>query len=168
MFVHNPGAYDPDGDSIAYRLTRCRSDNGQEISGYSYPPATDTLYIDPITGDFVWRCPTTVGVYNVAMIIEEWRNGVKIDEIIRDMQIQVYEGNINNPPVIEAKDYICVVAGDSICDTIIARDVDNNTITLTATGDPISSDFDSWFQQLNGSPGRKKRCLSVEYKLFKY
>ncbi len=156
LFVHNPGAYDPDGDSIAYRLTRCRSDNGQEISGYSYPPATDTLYIDPITGDFVWRCPTTVGVYNVAMIIEEWRNGVKIDEIIRDMQIQVYEGNINNPPVIEAKDYICVVAGDSICDTIIARDVDNNTITLTATGDPISSDFDSWFQQLNGSPGEKK------------
>lgn len=156
LFIHNPGALDPDGDSIAYRLTYCRSENGQEITGYSYPPASDTLYVDPITGDFVWKSPTAIGVYNVAMVIEEWRNGVKIDEIIRDMQIQVYDGSINNPPVIQSQEYICVVAGTVIQDTIFATDIDNNTMVLSATGDPFTSGNECWFTSLNGSPGEKK------------
>lgn len=137
LFIHNPGAYDPDGDSLAYRLTICRSDNGLPIQGYSFPPASDTLYVDAINGDFIWKNPTEVGVYNVAMIIEEWRKGIKINEIIRDMQIEVFK-DTNSPPVIQNKsDYFCVEAGNLILDTIIANDIDNNLITLSASGAPL-------------------------------
>ena len=157
LFVHNPGAYDPDGDSIAYRLTVCRSDDGLPITGYTFPPASDTLYVDAITGDFIWKNPTTVGVYNVAMIIEEWRNGVKIDEIIRDMQIQVYEST-NNPPDFNISDYLCVVAGTNIVDTITATDKENNTIKLSATGSAFlvlnSAHFDT--TSINSVAGLRK------------
>ncbi|MDR2834686.1 MAG: gliding motility-associated C-terminal domain-containing protein [Bacteroidales bacterium] len=159
LFVHNPGAFDVDGDSLAYRLTICRSDNGLPISGYTYPPASDTLYVDAYTGDFVWKNPTTVGVYNVAMIIEEWRKGVKIDEIIRDMQIQVFDDN-NHPPEISAHDNICVEAGTQIRDTIVATDKDNNSITLSAVGAPFLLDPDnSGFSIIASALGLKKGLL---------
>src|SRR5690606_33024335 len=36
-FYHNPGAYDPDGDSLSYELTVCRGSGGVPVAGYSYP-----------------------------------------------------------------------------------------------------------------------------------
>ena len=55
IFIHNPAAYDPDGDSISYKLTTCTGANGIYIANYSLPETSDTIYVDPITGDFVWN-----------------------------------------------------------------------------------------------------------------
>lgn len=157
VFIHNPAAFDPDGDSLAYRMTTCLTENGQPIENYRLPSATDTIYVDPITGDLVWNTPDTVGIFNVAMVIEEWRNGVKIGEIIRDMQIEVYDTD-NNPPEIFDLEDLCVLAGDTVRvpvtaidrDTVILADtlfLNNDTIididtiydkvTLTADGGPF-------------------------------
>ena len=57
-FVHNPSAYDSDGDSLSYEITVCLAENGNEIQYYVFPGASDTLYVDPVSVDFVWDAPT--------------------------------------------------------------------------------------------------------------
>lgn len=152
IFIHNPGAYDPDGDSLSYKLTECRAENGLPIPNYSYPPATEYLKVDEITGDLIWKTPMYIGVYNVAMLIEEWRNGVKIGEIIRDMQIEVFDGKNNAAPQIDLseiesiygdKNHICVEAGTRVQYTIKANDVNNDTIDLYAGGAPFVASADA-------------------------
>ncbi|HQL69775.1 MAG TPA: hypothetical protein PLA77_03020, partial [Bacteroidales bacterium] len=48
IFIHNPGAYDPDGDSISYKLTICRGDNGEPITGYTLPEASHSITVNEI------------------------------------------------------------------------------------------------------------------------
>lgn len=136
IFVHNPSAYDPDGDSLSYKLTTCTGAYGEYISGYTLPEASNTIYVDEITGDLVWDCPVYPGIYNVAMLIEEWRNGVKISMITRDIQIEVHETDNNSPEIPDFEDF-CVVADSLLEFTVTATDADNDMITLTATGGPF-------------------------------
>lgn len=149
IFTHNPGAYDPDGDSLSYKITPCREENGAPIPNYSYPAASNYIKVDEITGDLIWNTPIMVGVYNVAMLIEEWRDGVKIGEIIRDMQIEVYDSG-NTIPQIDlialdtvygGHDSICIEAGTWLKFSVEARDANNDTIILSAYGAPfVASD----------------------------
>ncbi len=141
-FIHNPGAFDPDGDSLAYRLTICLGENGLPIPGYTFPYASDSLVVNTITGDLIWERPQQTGIYNVAMIIEEWRyiketkKYVKISELLRDIQIEVVESN-NTPPILPDLPDICVWAGDSIAFSITAIDAQNDYMTLNAYGGPF-------------------------------
>jgi len=132
LFIHNPAAFDSDGDSISYGLTICLGNNGLPIPGYTLPPASHDFYVNPVTGDLVWDCPTTVGRYNVAMLIEEWRNGIKIGKIVRDMQIEVYESE-NHPPVIDSIPDICVVAGTTVQGIGAGRKAESSTLAGEGT-----------------------------------
>lgn len=141
-FVHNPGAYDPDGDSLAYRLTVCLGEDAQPIEGYVFPYASDSLVVNPITGDLIWERPQQTGYFNVAMVIEEWRflpqtkTYIKIGEIERDIQIEVYEAN-NDPPYIYPLKDFCVWAGNSLSFQIKATDPQNDKMVLSAYGGPF-------------------------------
>lgn len=133
-FIHNPAAYDPDGDSLSYELTVCTGEDGEAIASYTYPPSTHTpIYIDSVKGDLVWDAPPKAGIYNVAFFINEWRKGVKIGKITRDMQIEVFDSE-NTPPSIDTIPPICVVAGESLNLSVSAHDSSNETLTLSATG----------------------------------
>lgn len=136
IFIHNPAAFDPDGDSIAYSLTVCTGQDGNPISGYSLPMHSDTFYVDAVSGDLVWYTPVDTGKYNVAMNIMEYRNGIKIGNIVRDMQINVYRTD-NNPPVNPALNDYCVIAGDLIDFQFTTLDADNDSIRHTLTGGPL-------------------------------
>ncbi len=133
VFKHNPGAFDIDGDSISYKMAICRYDGGEEIIGFQLPPASTDITVNEITGDLVWNAPTQIGIYNVAMEIEEWRNGIKISSIIRDIQIEVEDAD-NNPPVVDSPAEICVVADSLIEFEITATDEDNDFVTLSTSG----------------------------------
>lgn len=135
-FYHNPSAYDPDGDSLSYRLVPCKGTNGEDIPGYSYPQASSLFDIDPVTGVLQWENPVLQGEYNVAIKVEEWRNGVLIGAVTRDMQILITACN-NNVPIIECITDTCVVAGDSLVFTASAYDPDGNSLALTASGAPF-------------------------------
>ena len=135
-FVHNPGAYDPDGDSLSYRIATCLQQDGQEIVGYTLPPVSDSIYVNPITGDFVWERPTQAGTYNVAMWIEEWRNGVKIGQVLRDIQVDVIDTD-NHTPIIDPTGNHCVIAGDYLQFNVTASDPDNDKMKMTASGGPL-------------------------------
>jgi gliding motility-associated-like protein len=132
IFIHNPAAYDPDGDSLSYMLTVCTRDDGKPIENYSYPLASKKFYVDSISGDLVWDSPVDTGKYNVAMEIQEWRNGRKISIVERDMQIEVFNTK-NNPPVNGPLKNLCVEAGDTIDFLITSTDKDNDNIILKAT-----------------------------------
>ncbi len=136
LFVHNPGAYDPDGDSLSYKLVKCRGAQGLEIPGYSFPQASTSFSINPVTGDLTWQNPTMQGEFNVAILIEEWRNGVRIGYITRDMQI-IIAACSNHPPVIDPLPDTCVEAGDTLVFNVHATDPDGNIITLSAVGSPL-------------------------------
>lgn len=136
VFIHNPAAFDPDGDSLSYKLSICRGENGAEIPGYTLPPSSRSFYVDEISGDLVWDSPTELGVYNVAMAIEEWRQGIKIGVINRDMQIEVYETD-NMPPEIDSIAPVCVEAGEKLELDIRSVDIENDSIKLSVQGGPL-------------------------------
>ena len=124
-FIHNPSAYDPNGDSLTYSLISCKGENGNDIINYQMPGASNSLSIDA-NGSLLWDSPIIVGEYNIAILIEEWRNEVKVGSIVRDMQITVAPNTINNiPPKIEVNNNFCVIAGDTLNIPVIAFDEDS-------------------------------------------
>lgn len=142
-FIHNPNAYDPDGDSLSYELIVPMQDVNTPVPNYSYPNQVNgnppcCLNLNPVTGELIWTDPQVTGEYNIAMIIISWRDGVPIDTVLRDMQIFVQDCNDNNPPVIEEISEICVVAGDVVEFDVIATDLDaTDKIKLSALGGPF-------------------------------
>lgn len=135
-FYHNPAAYDPDGDSLSYRLVPCKGNFGEEIPGYTYPQASSLFDIDPVTGELHWENPVLQGEYNIAILIEEWRHGVKIGSVIRDMQILVNACDNDIPDIVCVTD-TCVVAGSTLEFVISGSDPDGDQVTLSASGGPF-------------------------------
>jgi len=122
LWTHNPGGFDPDGDSLAYRIVESMQYDPsvgiapQNATGYRFPDDSmafenGPLVQDPITGLMSWRTPNEQGVYNIAYIVEEYRNGRKLGQVMRDMVIFVSDCD-NNPPVIVSINDTCVTAGD--------------------------------------------------------
>lgn len=141
-FVHNPNAFDREGDSLAYELFIPYQAPGSPVPNYQSPDQispgpNNHISLDPVTGDLVWDSPQRAGEYNVAFLIKEYREGQLISSIVRDMQINILQGN-NHPPAIEAISEICVVAGDTVDFTVLATDPDaGQLVRLTALGGPL-------------------------------
>jgi gliding motility-associated-like protein len=153
IFIHNPAAFDPDGDSLSYKLTVCTKEDGNPILNYSLPPASRRFYVDSISGDLVWDAPTAIGIYNVAMEIQEWRNGLKIGVVVRDMQIEVFETD-NHPPVTSPLPDLCVEVGETVSVDITATDIDGDSLAILATsGIFTSATCPATFTTLNTIPG---------------
>ena len=136
LYLHNPSAYDPDGDSLSYRLVTCKGQDGIDIAGYTLPQASHSFEIDAVTGELRWDVPVLQGEYNVAIMVEEWRQGVKIGSVIRDMQILISACN-NDLPQIQCDDQYCLIAGEQLSFVISAYDPNSDNVTLTASGAPL-------------------------------
>ncbi len=142
IFTHNPNAYDPDGDSLSYELVVPRSSADEEVPGYLFPDEVspgvqNKVSLDPVTGDFVWNTPKQQGEYNIAIQINEWRDGVLLNSIIRDMQILVGVCE-NDPPTIEVIEEICVIAGEDVNLEIIIDDQnEGDKVGFMASGGPF-------------------------------
>lgn len=145
-FKHNPNAFDPDGDSLSYRLAVPLQAKGTPVPNYSYPNQiapgiNNLLQLNERNGDIVWNSPQVAGEYNLAFIIISWRGGVPIDTTLRDIQIIVGKCD-NNPPVVQTKDQHCIVAGNVLQFPVTATDPDvGQFVSLTALGAPLTSPF---------------------------
>lgn len=148
LWTHNPGAYDPDGDSLVFSLIPCQQynpgtmQNPIPVGNYRYPSAFGgTFTIDRQTGLVTWDTPQQVGVYNISILIEEFRNGRRIGYVIRDMAIFVVPCQ-NRPPVIEAPAETCITAGSLL--SFLARAYDPDT------GDSVYFYLNNGGQGFNG------------------
>lgn len=157
-FIHNPGAFDPDGDSLSFRLVTCRGAGGENIPGFQFPNMVGTniggsFSMNDTTGEILWQNPKMQGEYNISFLIEEWRHKKKIGYVTRDMQITIVTCD-NHPPVISPIDDTCVEAGATLQFKVVATDVDNNAIKLTSVGAPFQIDNPAVFTSLFDSTGR--------------
>lgn len=151
IFTHNPGAYDPDGDSLSYELITAQSGLNTQIVGYNLPgspifggqstlggPAFLTL--NAVTGDIVWNTPSNYGsaprYYNIAIKISEWRYGRVIGYIVRDMQVEIKE-TFNNPPILAMPKDTCIEAGSLLRASVSARNPDGDIVKLESYGQPF-------------------------------
>jgi gliding motility-associated-like protein len=111
-FTFNQGANDIDGDSLSYALGPCAEDDGSGVvvpylaPGFSptqpLGPTWDVT-INPLTGD-VTMTPAPSGsevVGVMCVVVTEWRNGVQIGQITRDMQITVINNCSSSNPATQ-------------------------------------------------------------------
>lgn len=138
-WIHNPAAFDANGDSLSYEPTVCLGLGCEPIPGYSFPGPSYS--IDPVTGTITWDAPGMLGEYNIAFIVREWRlvNGVYVEVgwVMRDMQITVVTCD-NRPPSVDPLRDTCVVAGTILTVNVRASDPDaGQRVTLTAQGQPF-------------------------------
>lgn len=147
-FIHNPNAYDADGDSLVYELIVPFQAKDSIVPDYKFPneiiPGINNLIsLNTQTGNFIWDAPQLMGEYNIAIRIREYRNGVLINSMLRDMQIFV-ENCSNNPPQIDVAQEICVIAGDELVVDLFVSDPDpGQLVALTASGGPFEFDTDA-------------------------
>ena len=145
VWTHNPGAFDVDGDSLAFEFTTPTFAPRAEIPSYVLPNqingATGSLEIDPRTGQITWDAPGIAGEYNLAFMVKSFRNGIPLDTLVRDMQVFV-DDCANDPPVIELeREEICVVAGEVVEFDVVATAPLSDTeqeVILTASGRPFN------------------------------
>ncbi len=153
IFTHNPNAYDEDGDSLIFTLVAPRQGPDKDVPGYITPKFSNSFSLDLHSGQLVWDAPKITGIYNIAIQIDEYRRGIKIGYIVRDMQIIVNSGS-NHPPKIDSVLDTCVVAGSGafLHLPVIATDPDKNQdITLSATGGPFLQNITpAVFQSVTG------------------
>lgn len=155
-YIHNPGAFDPDGDSLAYFFdeitVRPKQGFQRFVNNYRSPASGEFSFnredgsgnpfisMDPITGDLVWDAPGLAGQYNIALQVQEWRRiGGEyrlIGYVIRDMQI-IIENTNNQRPELELPPDLCVVAGTKIEEIIQGSDPDGNPIRIELFGEPF-------------------------------
>jgi len=145
---HNPGAFDPDGDSLSYDLIACAGFECLPIDGFVQPNQVEgaggEFYVEPLTGTVVWDVPGLSGEYNMALRIREWRwvgeQWRMVGEVIRDMQINV-ETCPNEPPVVVVPSDTCILQGETLTFTVTASDPNGDNVTVTAIGGPFE-DFE--------------------------
>jgi gliding motility-associated-like protein len=159
-YTHNPGASDPDGDSLAYKIVPPKQGPGQDVPNYTQPTATDSFELNPYTGTLYWVKPKMAGLYNIAIRIEEWRNGQLIGYVVRDMQIRIVDC-VNNPPSPPTAVSSCVVAGDSVRFSVSSTDVNVQMITITGYGGPFDVPISP--AVLSPNPGQGVSLATTEF-----
>jgi len=164
-YTFNQGATDPDGDSLSYALISCYDSQNTPVTyntGYSSTAplgANCTVTLDPVTGD-ITILPTTIEIGVMCVEVTEWRNGVPIGTVVRDMQITVISCSNNLPEVSGIDnttiyiDSVCI--GQQISFLIFGTDADSasqNNIMYWNQGIPggvFSNTSSTVFDTLNG------------------
>jgi CHU_C Type IX secretion signal domain len=146
-WFHNPGAYDPDGDSLSYEFVVPKQDKNIPVGNYRDPNVQEfydriglnystanemkkgppTFSINPITGTIIWDAPGAPGEYNIAFRVIQWRKVgstfKQIGYVTRDMQI-IIEDCKNKRPDLKVPDPLCVSPDTTINATIFGYDDD--------------------------------------------
>lgn len=123
IFTHNPGAYDPDGDSLRYEIRSPQIQHNFSIPKFTIPVASNIFSIDDATGQLTWDAPSYVGINNIVIRIFEYRKGIMIGYVDRDMQIYITTCN-NNPPKMAQLVLTCVDAKELLQQNITTSDID--------------------------------------------
>jgi len=130
---YNPLPFDPDGDSLVWSLDFPLNDSASQCVGYTTPPsaANNPLTLDSATGTISWTA-NTVGHFVISVLVEQYRNGVWLGEIRRDMQLIVVPASHGYP-------YWTAFNGQAPSDTIVIDIPANSPLSF----DIVASHSDS-------------------------
>jgi gliding motility-associated-like protein len=179
-WVYNAGAVDADGDNLVYTLVQSQGGDCEPFPegtyvfpdainapGVPFPNPENQISINPQTGTIIWDSPQRSGEYNIAFLVEEYRNGIFVGSVLRDMQIVVKVCD-NLPPVIADIPDTCVEAGSNVSFNVTADDPDGDNIQLSAFGGPFEvSESPALFSQtsllapVTGTFSWNTRCSHV-------
>lgn len=132
-FNYNHGVTDPDGDSLSYSLIAPKTSATNSVSftppsSFNNPVASSTPFtVNPQTGDINFT-PSQLQVGVMAILVNEYRNGIQIGSVIRDMQ--VYTQTCSNAlPALSGingtNDFsIQACPGLPVCFTLFSTDAD--------------------------------------------
>ena len=154
LWQYNPLPFDPDGDSLVWSLTTPLGSGGI-VSGYQF--LDDTMFysnpstpfaLDSVTGELSWSAKME-GNFVAAFLIQEYRNGVKIGEMRRDMQYIVISDTSNYLPVVSnmisfptnsgGYPYVVIFPSQNYSVSLLASDPNvNDVVTLSAFGEPFN------------------------------
>ncbi|MEY2829147.1 MAG: hypothetical protein RIQ33_1005 [Bacteroidota bacterium] len=161
-WYYNPLPYDADGDSIAWQLVTPLSSSGALVAGYVLPRANGLLpfTLDTITGAITWM-PDTIGHFVASFLVSEFKNGIKIGEIRRDMQIIVIDDvtntfrmSVNAAGAVTGSDgrlYIDIPVNQNLTISVTADDQNNDFLTLEAQGETFQIANPSSFNAISGN-----------------
>ncbi len=163
LYQYNPLPFDADGDSLAWSMTVPLSSNITDtVAGYVLPSADpgNTFTLDPVTGEITW-VPNLVGNFVASFLVEEFRGGLKIGEIRRDMQIIVLPDSTNpNRAWLDTAPLNSVVSGQYFINapvaqttslTLVAFDPDYDFLKLQFAGEPFAvANNKATFTSING------------------
>lgn len=134
QFNYNHGAIDVDGDSLVYSL-QCPLDAAgvciPYVSGLSSNNPMNTtgaFLFDPVTGQMTFT-PSAPQVAVVAVLVQEYRNGVLIGSTLRDIQVVVIACNNNQPQVSGIQNQV----GGATRDSVTAEVCPDETISFQFT-----------------------------------
>jgi len=154
-WFHNPGAFDPDGDSLSFELAIPKKAKGEDVNAYRDPNEKEfydkigidygtanedgngapTFSINATSGTLIWDAPGAPGEYNISFLIKEWRKiqgaWILLGYVTRDMQI-VIEDCLNQRPELTVPIDICVEAGTVITEDIFGKDPDFDSVRIEA------------------------------------
>ena len=118
---YNHGAFDADGDSLYYELVPCLTLAGTSVAygaGFSATTpfsSSTTIAIDPNNGT-ITATPSAIQVGAIAVRVYEYRGGVLIGSVVRDIQLTVISCT-NNPPTLSG--YTGVTGGVLVSSNLI-------------------------------------------------
>ncbi len=149
-YIHNPNAFDIDGDSLHFELVVPKISVEDDALNYIFPngimPGMDNNYtLNAATGEFIWDAPQQTGIYNIAIVVSEFRDGICIGTLRRDMQIIVKETDNTPPEIADLRD-TCIIAGSYFQQAIVVTD-DDLVINLEGFGG--SFELDSLPSEIN-------------------
>lgn len=159
-FNYNFNGFDPDGDSLTYELVSPSGGNSSQISPILPNPIpgpySDALFQPPyslvnicggiplavnlFTG-LITATPNLSGIFAMAVLVHEYRNGIQIGLIRREIEFTVIICDGNITPQIQAYENTIPVSQnfeiyetDSLCFQIKASDL-SDSLYLTYSGD---------------------------------
>ncbi len=164
-YCFNHGATDADGDSLSYSLITPMTGVGTTVT--YLPPYTSTqplnsipaMTMNPLTGD-ICMTPQLLEVTVMAVLVEEWRAGVLIGSVIRDIQVRVINCTNTVPTMTGINGTTSfstsVCAGSTLSFNIFSTDEDPGQIltlvwnsaipgaTFTTAGTPYPTGTFTW------------------------
>lgn len=132
---YSHGVSDADNDSLVFSLTNCLEGLANSVAylpPYSgtNPLANNYISLDAATGTLTF-VPTQAQTGVICMLVEEYRNGVKIGEIVRDIQIGILNCT-NQSPYLSGINGTATSAGTTGSNTMSICVGQNSCFTIDA------------------------------------
>ncbi len=139
LWSYNPLPFDADGDSLHWTIDTPVVAFGNYVGGYSSPPGNPNgpLSMNSQTGEITWS-PSQIGNYAISILVEEYRNGIQIGEIRRDMQLIVVPDTASMNLITPSAPQNAVTTGQAVNLNFQVQSVNPHAaLGLSAIGDPF-------------------------------